>query len=92
MGNTVRGWLQGFMSSRSTAFAFFCLVAFSHLTSFLPLNSCFLVNAQPQHPCCVLLLLHKGRKALLKNDGVLDAAGIAAMEELHLQKKTDCKY
>jgi len=84
------------MGSRSVASAFPCLVTFSVLTQlffqlffFLP----HLVNAQPHHLYCVLpLLLQKGSSwAFLKEDGFLDAAGIAAVEELHLQKKTDCK-
>lgn len=72
------------MGSQGTASAFLCLVAFPVLTQLFPFSSCFLVNAQPQPPCCILLLLHKRSRALLKSDGFLDAAGIAAMEELHL--------
>lgn len=67
-----------------TNFAFNFYPVFSFLS---------LVNAWPQHLYCLLLLLHKGSIwALLKEDGFLDTAGLAAMEEFYLQKKTDCKY
>lgn len=90
--------MEGLQGHRVQPLVFPYFVAFSVMNDrtfqhFCCFSFLSLVNAWPQYLYCVLLLLHKGSFWLcLKEDGFLDTAGIAAVEELYLQKKTDCKY